>query len=65
MAVIAVNHAGTPLTGKATVPAGNAKQISWPLLESALRRAGEVRPGESVATFIVSERGLWLVLERN
>lgn len=65
MSTTAMNHSQNPLVGKTTVPAGNAKLLSWSAIEDALRRAGEVRPGESVPCFIVADDGVWLVLERN
>lgn len=65
MATTALNHASSPLQGRTTVPTGSAKLLSWDALESALRRAGEVSPSESVACFIVADDGAWLVLERN
>ncbi len=65
MATVGMNHASNPLQGRTTVPTGNAKMLSWDRLEGALRAGGEVRPGESVACFVVADDGVWLILERN
>lgn len=61
---VAFNNYAKPLVGKATVPAGHAKLLSWDKLEGALRRAGEVRPIESIEQFIVADDGVWLMLQR-
>lgn len=58
------NHATKPIDG-ACAPAGTAVRLTWPELEGALRRAGMVRPGESVYSFIAGEEGLYVVTERN
>lgn len=58
------NHASKPLTG-ACLPAGVAFHMAWPELEGALRRAGLVRPAETLQTIVVGESGLWLVTEGN
>jgi hypothetical protein len=39
--------------------------VSWEQLENVLRRAGQVRPGESVERFVVSARGVSLYVERH
>ena len=64
MATTGMNHASNPLKGETSVPAGTSKLLAWNGLEDALRRAGEVRPGEQVACFVVADDGVWLVLER-
>lgn len=38
---------------------------SWEELENVLRRAGAVRPGESVNRFVVSELGISFYLEQH
>lgn len=60
---VAFNSATKPIGGAAT-PAGTVQQLSWADLENALRRAGVVRPGESVVNFIVADDGIYLTTER-
>lgn len=60
---VALNHAHKPIGGAAT-PAGTVQQLSWSELENALRRAGVVRPGESVVNFIVADTGIYMTTER-
>lgn len=54
-----------PLTEQEPGGGGVVSFVSWEQLENALRRAGQVRPGESVERFVVSARGVSLYVERH
>lgn len=60
-------HPHNPLTEARPIPNGarTAVFMSWDKLEDQLRRAGVVRPSESVASFVVGSDGVSLVLQRN
>lgn len=54
-----------PLTEREPGGGGVVSFVSWEQLENALRRAGQVRPGESVDRFVVGELGISIYVERN
>lgn len=54
-----------PLTEQEPGGGGVVTFVSWEQLENALRRAGAVRPGESVNRFVVTELGISVYVERN
>lgn len=57
-------HGTRPLTEKG-LPAGAQSLISWGNLENLLRTAGTVRPSEHATHFVVSEEGIYVVIESN
>lgn len=54
-----------PLTKVEPGGGGVVTFASWEQLENALRRAGSVRPGESVDRFVVGELGISIYVERH
>ena len=44
-------------------PGGVVNFCSWHRLEGLLRTAGEVKPSESVKTFVIQEGGIKIVFE--
>lgn len=61
----AYQSAHEPLTEREPVGGGVVSFISWEQLENALRRAGSVRPGESVDRIVVGALGVSIYVERN
>lgn len=54
-----------PLTEPEPGGGGVVSFFTWEQLENALRRAGGVRPGESVERYVVSARGISIYVERH
>ena len=63
--MIAFQSKSDPLTETEPGGGGVVSFVTWEQLENALRRAGDVRPGESVDRFVVSARGISLYVERH